>query len=720
MSAEDELFFGLSSDRLRRRCRWAGVVLALSFAIPYEHVDGVPQFLWQILGELPPAAIVAAFSTAGAGIAILLASGKARRASTLALIVVASLAAAWLLERLGADRAAWDVLPLPESLPGRPLSMLVGLGAVGAGMNLAFKPHARRAARIVLGLAILSIAGFYLWPARGEAPITTIVRILLELPLLPGFRFVLGAGLMLLVISFPAFVAVLGLFTALSPPSNEPRVISRLVTFGLPGLLGFFVFRSLLLSFGDSSLPATIGGVALLAALLGLLAAAIEVLVEVSVLRGHEPGEAAASGRPALPKLVRAAAGASGALLVLGAAQWWLARPPPKGIDWKLRAPSSDADAVFGATLEDWSRIRLRWDDRVREASSASAMVELKAAERAVKERASPLDPPVRDALTALLLESRDLDLAGRRWFRLVSDLNEANRTSGAPYYVDPSVSMFQTPDGLRRRFGVHGFRIERVRAVRAGAARFATLHVRRLGKGGGRHGLLGFSRDQQPFALVVLDEIEKNEAELAPLAGADPPSCSGADPSLALGSTAFGSDSAVFGALELDKAMLDCGRAIANLILEDRAALAPALVSMTERHELQHQIDGPHLPLSSAVLERMGGYTKNAQELVNRELSAYIAELTVAGASPKLGLIALLRFTRSGPRSALHHISVLAVEALTRRELTNRFGGTEPGEVAKSFAQLFSEDDATLRQRATRAWEELYDEVLPEISPEG
>jgi hypothetical protein len=416
---------------------------------------------------------------------------------------------------------------------------------------------------------------------------------------------------------------------------------------------------------------------------------------------------------------LRAGGGALGALIVLGAGQWWLARPPQKGIDWKLSPPSPAADAVFGSALADWSRVRLRWDDRVRDASSASEMVELKAAERAVKDKAEPLEPPIRDALEELLLESRDLDLAGRRWFRLVADLNEANRVAGAPYYVDPSVSMYQTAEGLRRRFGVNGYRIERVRTVSVGSQRFATLHVRRLGEGRHHHGLLGFSRDQQPFALVVLDEIEGIEKELAPLVEASPPSCSGRDPALARELPGFGSDNAVFGALELEKAMLDCGRAIADLIAKDRAALTPALVAMTERHELQHQIDGPHLPISSAVLERMGGYSKEAQDLVNRELSGYIAELTTEPASPKLGLIGLLRFTRAGPRSALHHISVLALEALTDRKLTNRMGGSDPAELAKSFAELFSEDDATLRKRAARAWDELYGDEIASVVEE-
>ena len=91
---------------------------------------------------------------------------------------------------------------------------------------------------------------------------------------------------------------------------------------------------------------------------------------------------------------------------------------------------------------------------------------------------------------------------------------------------------------------------------------------------------------------------------------------------------------------------MLDCGRVVADFVKKDPAALLPALVAITERHELQHQIDGPHLPLPSALLERMGGYTHAAQEHVNRELSAYIAELTTPDVSPKLSLIPL-RSTR-------------------------------------------------------------------------
>ena len=54
-------------------------------------------------------------------------------------------------------------------------------------------------------------------------------------------------------------------------------------------------------------------------------------------------------------------------------------------------------------------------------------------------------------------------------------------------------------------------------------------------------------------------------------------------------------------------------------------------LLALTQRHELQHQIDGPHLPEASAVLNEMRSYSDEAVDEVNRELSAYLSELATA-----------------------------------------------------------------------------------------
>jgi hypothetical protein len=693
-----ELFFGMASDRLVRRCRWAAVVLALSFAIPYEHVGGVPQFIWQILGELPPAAVIAAFSTSAAGLLLLAAAWRLGRASALALFALTALAGAWLVERPGGDRAAWDVLPLPESLADRPLAMLLGLALTGAGLNLAFKPHTRRAGRITLSIAALLVTLFYVWPARGEAPITTAFRIALSLPALPGFRFVLGHALVLGIVMFPAAIGALALLFALRPPAREPRLLHRIATFGLPALFAFFLFRSLLLSFGDSSLPATAGGIALLAALLGLLSSAAEVLIEEAPVR-------------------REATFAASVLGVLAGAQWWLARPPEKGIEWKLDPSHAEADQLFGETLPRWAKLRASWDSSVRERSSAGALVQLKAAEKKLRDEATSLDPGSAQAIAKLIAESEDLDLAGRRWYRLIADLNDANRRAGLPYYVDPAVRMATTPDGLRRRFGLHGYRIARVQSVRAGAEPFATLHVRRLGSGRSGHGRLGFSRDQQPFALVVLDEIEPIESELVELSRREPPSCSASKPSL-LEEDLLAEDPPA--PLGLERPFAECGKRLAEIAIEDETRIGPALVALTERHELQHQIDGPKVALSGAVLRSMSAHAHSAQELVNRELSAYVAELTSPSpAAPRLGLILLLRFAGARPGSSLYLVGVLAAEALTGRRVTNRFGGADATRLGEALDELLVLGDDELRQRARGAWRELFGARLAEIRPD-
>jgi hypothetical protein len=693
-SAERELFFGMAAERLRGRARWAAVLLLLAFVVPYELVDDRPLFVWEIVRELPLAAAIAAFAVSLAGLAILIFTWSTRRAGSLAVAVLASLAGVALVIRLGADRAAWDVLPLPESVTNRPLAAMLGLSLTGAGLGLAFKPHTRRAGRIVLAVAAVMILLFYVWPARGEAPITTLARLALVFPSLPSFRFMLGYGLVALVACYPGLVALLAAGAALRPPAREPRMLILLAVFGFPGLLLMFVFRSLLLTFGDSSLPATLGSVAVLVGFLGVVASAVEVLTEVLVLRGRELTDA-----PGWP-IRRALSVAAAALAVIGLGEWILARPPEKGVDWKLAPATPAADALYGTALGKYNVARLRWDDRVRERSSASEMVDFKAAARELVDTARTVDAGVGSSFEALVRESRQLDLAGRRWYRLVGDTNEASRRAGLPYYVDPAVFMHRSEDGLRRRFGVYSYRIERVRAVRVGSQRFATLHVRRIGLARDGHQRLGFSRDLQPFALVVLDEIEPFETELAEFAGNDPPSCGEALDA------------------EAPEASRRCSEILRDVVRAP-GGLGPALVAMTERHELEHQIDGPHLPLSEAVLDGLASYSESAQDTVNRELSAYVAELTSAEGQPQLGLVHLLRFAWAPPRSSLHHVSLLAFEALADRELRLPLLGMDRPRLAAAFVELSRLDAPTLRDRARTAWHRLYDTRLPEVHPE-
>ena len=668
-SAKSELFFGIARERLFRRARWGGLVLLLSFAVPYENIDGVPQFIWQIFAELPAIAILSALALSLAGLVILAAAYRARRALSLSVLSLVTLFSAVLLGKIGADRALWEILPLPDSISERPIWMILGLAAGGASINLSFRSEGRPAGRALAALSLASVLAFYFAPSTGEAPALSLLRLIVSLPELP-FRMMLGYGLIASVMAFPAFAGVLCVAIALSPPGMEPRLLARLVTFGFPGLLSFFVFRSLLVSFGNSSLPGVIGAVAVLAALLGTLGAALEVGAEGLLQGGSHPADRAGWRPLALAGLSMGVAGA----VLIGAAL--LSRPPDKGVAWAL-SKTTKHDHLYGTLLPQWNLARARWSGQIRKSSGARAMVKLKASERRLKVAARGQNPEVGAAVVELIRASRDLDLAGRRWHRLITQLNEANRKSSFPYYVDPALRIIRTRDGLRRLFDLNSYRIEKVNPVEFDGERFATLQVRSLGKYTRNHNRMGFSRDRQAFALVVIDEIEDAERHFQKMMARE--SCG------PIKSPAFETCKGVLGKLR--------GKNIRRM-----------LVASTTRHELQHQIDGPELALSSAVLDFLGGYQKDIQTRVNRELSAYLAELTVPDTSPKLGLIGLLRMAHGS--GALRHVGELTARSLG--------GGEDTVNLDSVFMKLFSMDEDDLRRRAKSAWSELFEDELP------
>ena len=190
--SEDLLFFNLSAERLRARVRWSGVVLASTVALPYEVYDGTPQWSWRILPELPLAAVIATLAPTLAGIAILILGATTKRATTLAIGVLVTLATAALAIKIGADAAAWDVLKLPSSFTERPTSAVLSMALAAAAANLTFKPHARKTARYLFAAAGASLLWYYLFPTRGEAPLVTVVRALSQIGELPNVRYQIG------------------------------------------------------------------------------------------------------------------------------------------------------------------------------------------------------------------------------------------------------------------------------------------------------------------------------------------------------------------------------------------------------------------------------------------------------------------------------------------------------------------------------------------------
>jgi hypothetical protein len=270
-----------------------------------------------------------------------------------------------------------------------------------------------------------------------------------------------------------------------------------------------------------------------------------------------------------------------------------------------------------------------------------------------------------------------------------------------------------KSSQGLLRHLFVTSYRVARVRRFSAAGEVFATLHVESLGDERGDHrlGLLGLSRDLQPFALVALDESREHALEMGRWRAAEPARCGEThDPSA-------------------DRAMKRCGALLAGVASDE--AMLQALVAGIERHELQHQIDGPLLPVARVVLDKLAGYADEAQERVNRELSAYLAQLTTTGpgvdGGVKSGLVLPLRHALLGDRGTYHHAAVLTLEALAWRSIRSPSGEVDSAAAADAFDALADLGDDELRQRASAAWSRLFDDDLvsvtlldESITPEG
>jgi len=690
--SEAELFYRLGDDRLRSRCRWAGTALVATILLPYEVIDEQPQFLWQLFDELPVSGVVAGLAPMAAGLAILVGRHFTKRATSLALIVVGALSATALLHKLGADASAWGLLPLPHSFTGRATSALLALALTAAGANLAFRKAQRKAAKVALIGGVVAAAFFYAWPGRGEAPGVTVLHNLAAIGDMPTVHFKLGALTLTTVALWPAIIPLVGLVHLRKPPTRSLSVLGMVALAGFPLILMMLLFSWYVRSSPGSAVFAALGGALEISAILALLSAAFEALGQ-GVL-GEDAGEAIPAGWPP----ARMAGATLGVLLVLGGVQWWLARPPDKGVDWTLAPPSEAADELFAKLVVSWSNARWSWDLRVRRDSSAAALLEVKSRGRKMVEAAEQIDAELGKALGELHRAGWRLDVSSRGWYRLVAQVNRACRKAQLPYYLDPQVSISKTKDGLRRHFLVRSYRVEQVRRFDVDGEIHAALHVRGFGtlRGGHRSGLLGFSRDIQPFALVVLDSTDELVARMGADAAQDPPRC---------GDTFD---------LSRHDAMLRCGTILKDLMADEKVARRAA-VGIVERHELQHQIDGPLLALAKPVLKKLAGYTDTAKERVNRELSAYVAQLTGAPAAVKLGLITPFRFAVLQDRGTYHHAAVLLFEALGRRPVRDAFGDVDHQQLTEVFAELCGLDDAALRARAAEAWDDLFgEELLP------
>lgn len=723
---QDELFFGISAARLRARSLWASLLFLLSLGLPYEVIDGEPMFVWQLAPELLPAAWGAAFALPLAGVAILVARAATKRAASLAATVLAALASVAVLRRLGSERAAWDMVALPDSLSDRPAGALLALALAAAAGHLAYRPRTRHATRYVVGAALAAALWFYAWPGRTEAPVLTVLRALAAMPELPDLRFQIGVLLLAFISLWPLGVALASLLVVKHPPAREAPWLSLLATWGFPGLLAMLAYRAIVLAQGSVALLVFLGVVGTVLATVAVLSSAVAVAVEAMFV---EHGDVAPASRTAaaiegdaIDEIPRGATSTSalalagpglsprGALGVAASAtalvatlQLVVSRPPEKGTDWELLRAPAGAEELYGTRMASWGRARRNWDFAVRREGGAEGRIELKQQGKLLIEAAQELDPGLGQAVKALVDESDDLDLGGRRWSRLVDAVNEASRKAGLPYYVDPTVLTGRVEgEGLRRHFYVHSYAIESVDRYRVDGGEFATLRVRAIGHSRDAHARLGFSSDASPFALVVLEETERF-----------------ADDWLRLGAARQCTEQSVvesplYGGLDA------CGERLGALVERlDEVGLREAVLESVVRHELQHQIDGPHLRLGSTVLTRLEGYGPELRDRVSREASAYLAGMTASGPAARISLFHLASFVIVNPRSTYGLAAIVVFEALGEREVV-RDGKLDADAFWRLFHELSELDDGALVNRAKESWASEYGTELPEAVPLG
>lgn len=686
MSSESErplhgLTYDSAAARLRAACRVSAVVLLASLLLPFQMVGSQPVFVWQILGELHPATVVAVLAPTLAGAVLLAASHRVARPSLLAFLTLLVLGTWSLVSALGAEAAAWDVSVLPESLNRRVALYVLGIALSGAALRLLAEASARQASRGVAAAAVATGLIFGAWPSEGEAPLQTCLRFVGALAELPDPRLVLGYGLLLTIAVFPLLAAGCALALSLAGRGSHTALVAELVTFGAPGLLFAFALRNVLATFGDVSVVVTTVIASVLFALLALAARSFELLALWAVgLGASSDHEHSAQPR----RFVRVA---SALALLLVAGVFVLARPTRKGIDWRLGPGSPQADRLFGELLPAWAQSRARWGVAAKGGASAAELAEARAAGSQVLRASRELNPELGRSVAALVQGAGELDLAGRRWFRLIEGVNESSRAAGLPYYLDPSLSVAQHAGGVESLYLLHPYHVETVRPARADGVVYALLAVRRLGPARDNHDRLGFSRDHQAFGLVVLDEVDSYASSLADFAAREPPTCVDSDAEV--------------------PELAGCGALLRKL-----APVLGQVRRLVERHELQHQIDGPDLTHAPAVLATLAGYERAAIDQVNRELSAYMAELSTPQVSPKLALVHVMPFLTARRGSSLNFVVHLELAALA----PDRHEAALSENARAIFDELAALPDAELRKRARAAYRSTFHAELPDV----
>ena len=255
------------------------------------------------------------------------------------------------------------------------------------------------------------------------------------------------------------------------------------------------------------------------------------------------------------------------------------------------------------------------------------------------------------------------------------------------PYYIQANYVEMSPNARIRRIFYVLTYRVEQLRRFKVEGEEYAAIHLRKLGgiNLGGRW--LGLVRGDMPFALVMLDEVE-DHAQSVLQAITNDGGC--------------GSSQNSYHPLA-ERADTACASFISDLLRErgydidkDQEALLDLFVDIqirsTERHELQHLVDGtgPDIPLE--LFELAPRATDAHLSIAAKELSAQLAEFnTDDPLAVALALAQAQSFLLSTQdRGGVYRLGAgLILEELTQQKAIKAFGSVELQTVVDAWTIL-------------------------------
>jgi len=121
-------------------------------------------------------------------------------------------------------------------------------------------------------------------------------------------------------------------------------------------------------------------------------------------------------------------------------------------------------------------------------------------------------------------------------------------------------------------------------------------------------------------------------------------------------------------------------------------------------------------MPITPYMRRFAGQFAPAYRRDTNREVSAYLSELTSPRVNPHLALIHVGRFAMLSDRGQLALVGRIMLAAMTDEAIIDEERKPNHASIVNAFAELSSLSADELRARAHQTYEKLYGHELPTI----